>query len=141
MDSLPINARIRHKNVIDEPYDVTANPAVNYMRLALTQMARKYGGDCTLNEVRILNEVISFNLLGRSCSVSALHKATGIPTSTVSRIVKNFVSDGWLSERRDPTDGRKRIVSLGLRSLEQTFNDITESTQCFKDFLEHGRHT
>lgn len=126
--------------MIDEPYDLTALPAVSFMRLALTQMAKKYGGECTLNEVRILNEVIFSKLSGRSCSVSALHQSTGIPTSTVSRIVTNFESDGWLSERRDPTDGRKRIVSLGHRSFERTFDDINESTQGFKDLLEFGQH-
>ena len=111
------------------------------MRIALMQMAKKYGGDCTLNEVRILNQVISCNLLGRFCSVTGLQQATGIPTSTVSRIVTNLESEGWLNGQQHPTDGRKRIVSLGHRSLEQTFDDINESTKWLKDFCEHGRHT
>jgi DNA-binding MarR family transcriptional regulator len=65
--------------------------------------------------LRVINQVVSCCLAGRTCSVTALHKVTGIPVPTVSRAVANLQNDGWLSDQQDPADGRKRIISLGPR--------------------------
>ncbi len=73
--------------------------------------------------------------------MTALYKITGIPMPTVSRSVTHLLSNGWLSAQQDPNDGRKRVISLGPRSLQQTRSDITEAIQWINDFREHGLPT
>ena len=121
--------------------DVTAKAVLEFTRNGLKTLAEKYGGDCTLNEVRVMIQIIRCYLEGRTCSVTALHKVTGIPIPTVSRSVGNLQSDGWLSEQRDPNDGRKRLITFGPRSLEQTPTDLMEAIQWFNDFREQGLAT
>ena len=70
--------------------------------------------------------------------MTALHKVTGISIPSVSRAVTKFQNYGWLSERRDPADGRKRIISLVPRCFKETFDDIDESIRWINDFREHG---
>lgn len=126
-----------HKKV----HDVTPQVVVEFSRNLLRQLAEKYGGDCTLNELRVMNQILRCSLQGQSCSVTALHKVSGIPMPTVSRSVAHLQNDGWLSERPDPDDGRKRIISLGPRSLALTWNDINERIQWINDFRDHGLPT
>ncbi len=121
-----------------KPHNVTAKALIAFTRNLYKTLAGNYGGHCTLNEVRIMNQVFWCHLDGQCCSVPALQKVTGIPLTTVSRIVTNLLSDGWLSEQQDPTDGRKRIISLGLRALKWAYDDIDEQVQWFDDFRERG---
>ena len=123
-----------NKNV----HDVTAQFIVEFTRGLYKTLAEKYGGDCTLNELRVMNQIIRCRLRGRTCSVTALHKVTGIPIPTVSRSVANLQSGGWLSSEQDPDDGRRRIVTLGARSLELASDSIDEMAQWFNDYREHG---
>lgn len=127
--------------MISKPHDVSAKAIVEFSRNLLRELADKYGGDCTLNELRVMNQIIRCNLEGRICYVTALHKVTGIPMPTVSRCVANLQSDGWLSDRRDPTDGRKRIISLSSQSLERTPNDINGRIRWINDYRERGLPT
>ena len=122
----------------NEPHDITAQAVVEFARFGLKILAEKYGGDCTLNEARVMIQIIRCHLEGRTCSVTALHKATGIPIPTVSRAVANLQNDGWLSEQRHPTDGRRRVISFGPRSLEKTPDDIERSIRWLNNFFEHG---
>ena len=108
--------------------------AVNGLKV----IADKYGGDRTLNEVRVMVQIIRCHLDGRTCSVTSLHHATGIPIATVSRAVAGLQKDGWLSEERHPTDGRKRMISFGPRSLEATPGDIDRSIEWINEFRKHG---
>lgn len=124
--------------MINKKHDVTAQAVVEFSRNGLAILAEKYGGDCTLNEVRVMIQIIRCHLEGRTCSVTNLHKATGIPIPTVSRSVANLQNDGWLSEKPDATDGRKRVISFGPRSLETTPDDIKRSIRWINQFCEHG---
>jgi len=125
----------------NKPHEVMAQVVVEFSRILLRELAEKYGGDCTLNELRVMNQIIRCSLEGRTCAVTALHNITGIPTPTVSRSVAHLRSEGWLSEQPDPDDGRKRIISLGPRSLEVTWDDINRRVQWFNDFRKHGLST
>ncbi len=118
--------------------DLMARAVIEFARNGLTILAEKYGGDCTLNEVRVMIQIIRCQLEGRTCSVTALHKVTGIPMPTVSRAVGNLQRDGWLSEQQDPNDGRKRLLSFGPRSIETTPGDIERSIQWINDFRKYG---
>jgi len=124
--------------MINRKHDVTAQAVIEFARNGLKILAEKYGGDCTLNEARVMIQIIRCQLDGRNCSVTALHKATGIPIPTVSRAVTNLKRDGWLSEQPDPTDGRKRLISFGPRSLQTTPDDIERSIEWINNFCEHG---
>ncbi len=125
----------------NRPHDVTAQAVLEFSGNLLRDLAENYGGDCTLNELRVMNQILRCHLVGRSCYVTDLHKVTGIPIPTVSRAVANLQRDGWLSERRDPTDGRKRLITLGPRSLKQTHTDITQAIRWINDFREQGLPT
>ncbi|NCF14828.1 MAG: MarR family transcriptional regulator [Gammaproteobacteria bacterium] len=118
--------------------DMMAQAVIEFARNGLKILSEKYGGDCTLNEARVMVQIIHCHLDGRTCSVTGLHKATGIPIPTVSRAVANLQREGWLSERQDPSDGRKRIISFGPRSEESTPDDIGRSVQWIKDFRKNG---
>ena len=123
----------------DKPYDVTAPAIIEFMRNLFRTLAERYGGGATLNELRVMNQVILCRLNGRSCSVTALHKVTGIPKSTISRVVANLQDDGYLSDRRDTADGRKRIISIGPSFLELVHDDIDGAIRWINDFREYGR--
>jgi DNA-binding MarR family transcriptional regulator len=124
-----------------KPHEVTSQAVVEFMRKMFKTAAEKYGGDCTLNELRVMNQIIRCHLEGRSCSVTALHRVTGIPVSTVSRAVTHLHADNWIAERQDPDDGRRRIISLGPRSLGRTRDDIEEAVRWINEFREHGLPT
>lgn len=124
--------------MIEPPHDVTAPAVVEFVRNLFNTLARKYGSDCTLNELRIMNQIIRCSLMGWTCSVTALHKATGISIPSVSRAVTKFQKNGWLSDNRDPANGRKRIVSLGPRSLKETRDDIDKSICWINNFRDNG---
>lgn len=118
--------------------ELMAKAVVEFAQNGLKIISDKYGGDCTINEVRVMIQMIHCHLRGRTCSVTGLHKATGIPIPTVSRSVANLQREGWLSDCRDPDDGRKRIISFGPRSMESTPEDLQESVQWVKDFRKRG---
>ena len=122
----------------NKPHDITAPAVVEFTRTNLRILSERYGGETTLNELRVINQVIRCDLAGRSCCVTALHRITGIPIPTVSRCVANLQRDGWLSERPDPDDGRKRIISLGAHSSELTRDDIDGAIRWINDFRKHG---
>ncbi len=122
----------------NRPHEVTAKAIVEDSRNLFRLMAEKYGGDCTLNELRVMNQIVYWSLEGWTCCVTDLHKETGIPMPTVSRSIANLQINGWLSDKRDLTDGRKRIISLSPSAQEQTSREIREAIQWFNDFRKHG---
>ena len=75
--------------------DLMSQAVIEFARNGLKILSGKYGGDCTLNEARVMVQIIHCHLDGRTCSVTGLHKATGIPIPTVSRAVANLQSEGW----------------------------------------------
>ena len=127
--------------MINTQQETSAQAVAKFGRNLLTELSGKFGGACTLNEVRVMCQINSCSLDGRTCTVTALHKVTGIPIPTVSRSVANLQSNGWLSVRPDPDDGRRRIISLAPRSLQKTCDDIDEAVRRINDFREHGLPT
>lgn len=125
----------------NKPHDVTPEAFVEFARNLYLLLAKKFGGDTTLNELRVMNQIILCYFKGRNCSVTSLHEVTGIPIPTVSRAVANLQYCGFLSERRDPNDGRRRIVSLDPRTMEQVTVDINEMIQWINDIRKHGLAT
>ncbi len=119
-------------------HNVTAQVVVDFARGLYRVLAEKHGGDCTLNELRVMNQIICCCLQGQTCCVTDLHKVIGIPMPTVSRSVAHLQSNGLLSEQQDPDDGRRRIVTLSPRALEMVSSNIEEMAEWFNDYREHG---
>ena len=118
---LPATSRPRHNFV-------TRDTVIEYHARFLRYMAKKYGGETTLNELRVMNQILRCRfrvgfvchlceLPCDSCGPTAISKMTGIPKSTVSRAVYNLVQAGWLREERHTDDGRRIIVQLGDATL------------------------
>ena len=124
--------------MIDKPHDVTAPAVVEFTRTLFRTLSDRFGGETTLNELRVITQVVRCQLARRTCCVTALHQVTGIPIPTVSRCVANLQDDGWLSEQPDPSDGRKRIIFICPRSVKLAHDDINGMIQWINDFREHG---
>ena len=124
--------------MINQTHEVTAPAVVDFMRTMLKTLSDRFGGEITLNELRVITQVVQCHLAGRTCSVTALHRITGIPIPTVSRSVAHLQSEGWLSERLDPSDGRKRTIFIGPRSMKLAQDDINVGIQWFNDFPDHS---
>ena len=122
----------------DKTQGVTARALIEFHRILLKEIAENFGGDITLNEIRIMNPIILCSVQGRTCYVTALNKMSWIPIPTVSRTVAKLQNKGWLSERRDFDDGRKRQIFLGPRSVQQIRDEISEKVQWFKEFQENA---
>jgi DNA-binding MarR family transcriptional regulator len=118
----------------DKPQELTDQAVMEFSRMLFRSVAETYGGATTLNELRIMNQIVVCHLKGRTCHVTALHKVTGIPIPTVSRSVAHLQSERWLSEQRDPDDGRKRLISLGPRALDRIYDDIRGDIEWLKEF-------
>ena len=123
--------------MIDKRHEVTAPAVVEYTRTVLKTLSERFGGEITLNELRVITQVLRCHLAGRTCGVTVLHRVTGIPIPTVSRSVAHLQSEGWLSERPDPSDGRKRTIFIGPRTMKLAHDDINVMIQWIKDFREH----
>ena len=124
--------------MFDKSHEVTAPAVVEFTRTMLKTLSDRFGGEVTLNELRVITQVLRCHLAGRTCGVTVLHRVTGIPIPTVSRSVAHLQSEGWLSERADPSDGRKRIIFIGPRSMKLAHDDVNVAIQWIKDFREHG---
>jgi DNA-binding MarR family transcriptional regulator len=117
----------------NNPHEITGRVVIEFSRRLFSSVAEKYGGDTTLNELRIMNQIVVCHLNGQTCYVTALHNLTDIPIPTVSRSVAHLQSQGWLSEQRDPDDGRKRLISLGPRALDRIYDDIGGDVKWLKE--------
>ena len=110
--------------------DPTPRQVARVSKYLFKLMAEKYGGDSTLNELRVMNAVINFEMTADGqCGVTNLASETEIPISTVSRSVGNLLDKGFLSECIDPDDRRRHIVSLGPRS-QSLQDDIAGIIEC-----------
>jgi len=117
-----------------KPHALTDLAVMEFSRKLFRSVAETYGGDTTLNELRVMNQIVVCHLKGRTCHVTALHKVTGISIPTVSRSVAHLQRGGWLSEQEDPNDGRKRLISLGPRALDRIYDDIRGDIEWLKEF-------
>jgi len=97
----------------------TPAEVIEYGAELTRRFAEKYGGQMTVNQLRVIHSVMSClyrNGNDYSCTVKWIHEDTGIPLSTISRAVAGLVDTGWMAEEANPEDGRSRIVRLGPKS-------------------------
>ncbi len=99
----------------NKPHDVTAQAVVQFTRILFGVLSEKNGGDTTLNELRVMNQIILCHIKGRCCSVTALHKVTGISTLAQTSLdyISSFESDSILH--------REYIQIVFSKSIEDAF--------------------
>jgi DNA-binding MarR family transcriptional regulator len=71
----------------------------------------KYGGETTLNEFRVMNQIIICYLQGSSpCTFRCLVSKIPVKRSTISRAVTRLVQRECVREEIDPRDRRRRLI-------------------------------
>ena len=97
---------------------ITEKTIAQFIDTLLEQLGGKYGGEATLNEARVIACCYLTHSLGQSGSITSISKGLGIPTSTAHRAVTNLIDKGWLQDRQDPQDGRRRIIELTEKAID-----------------------
>ena len=90
----------------------TDNTITTFTRWFFAHLAEKYGGDVTLNELRVINRIYSESFTTRAAHVTTLAASLNMPMSTVARAVGNLITKGWLIESTNGDDGRVRDIYL-----------------------------
>jgi DNA-binding MarR family transcriptional regulator len=118
------------QNDLDSKELATTRYLHEFMGEVLRLLSVHFQGQTTLNDLRIGNYI---GLLSQHQSKATSNKdiaeALGIPPSTVSRIVKDFVEAKWVAEDSHPEDGRKKLLSIALDhdradGFEKSFRSI-----------------
>ncbi|MEM1175483.1 MAG: helix-turn-helix domain-containing protein [Pseudomonadota bacterium] len=106
---------------------ITEKAIAEFSRHLFERVARKYGGDCTINELRVMNAAYWFSYNDNQCTPTLLAQTTGIPKSTVSRSLASLIDKGWLTDEQDAEDRRRRIIKLSEKSLATRSADFTDA--------------
>lgn len=86
---------------------------------SMNLLAEFYGGETTLNQIRVAQYVNwQSTCLGHPTMHQEICAALDMPASTVTRAIAKFIDLGWLIEKTDPNDGRKRINLINLINLD-----------------------
>ena len=118
--------------------EFTREAVVEFIRELLEDLSRVRAGETTVNELRIVNQLISCHMQGRTCTVTSLHRKTRIPMPTVSRIIAQLQSRGWVCDEPDPEDGRSRIIRMRPEALETMTIDFDAMAEWLNAFGERG---
>ena len=89
-----------------------------YNAAYLDTVASNFGGEATVNEIRVMNCVSRSHMIDKDIGVSFISGELGIPKSTVSRAVLNLRAGGWIREEISCLDGRKRLLRLTEKLLD-----------------------
>lgn len=121
-----------------EPREFTGEVVVEFVRQLLEALTRVRAGETTVNELRIVNQLIICHLHGFDCTVTSLHRKTRIPMPTVSRIITQLQGKGWICDTPDPNDGRRRIIKLKPNALETMTIDFEAMAEWLNSFSQRG---
>ncbi len=105
---------------------ITPLDSVEYGAELTRLFSEKYGGQTTVNQLRVIHSVLICLLRNGPnypCTAKWIHEDTDIPLSTISRATAGLVDTGWMTEEQHPEDGRSRIIRLGPAS-DRTPADI-----------------
>ena len=114
--------------------EFTREAVVFFIRQLLEELVRVRAGETTVNELRVVNQMIICHLHGGSCTVTGLHRQTNIPMPTVSRIVTQLQFKGWVCDEQDPDDGRKRIIRLKPEAFDTMTIDFEAMAEWLNSF-------
>ncbi len=86
-------------------------PMAEWVAVLFDLIIHKYGGTTSLNEFRVMNQIMICYLQGSSpCTLPYLASKTPVKRSTISRVVSRLVQRGYIREEIDPWDRRKRLI-------------------------------
>ncbi len=86
-------------------------PMAEWIAVLFDHIILEYGGETTLNEFRVMNQIIICYLQGSSpATFSYLVSKTPLKRSTISRVVSRLVQRGYVREKIDPRDRRRRLI-------------------------------
>ncbi len=90
--------------------------SVHYLQVFMGEVLRLFAehfrGETTINHLRIGNYLgIRCYFEGRPTTNKDISTALGIPSSTVSRVITEFLQRGYIVEAPDPDDGRVRLIT------------------------------
>ncbi len=120
----------------------TAQEIQAFIGLFLGTLARHFGGETTLNHLRIGSYIALMSLyVGDATSNKDIAETLGISRPTVSRIVHEFIQQKWVRERAHPEDGRRRIIEImpghpASDRFERDFRRLLNTL--LKRYEEHG---
>lgn len=97
--------------------ELSPTGVVLFARYVFDGCARIYGGDTTVNQLRILNELYQSHMAGREVSQRQIAESLGIPASSVSRTIIKLLEGGWIREYPHPADRRRRLYRLSQKTL------------------------
>ena len=92
-------------------------------------MAKHFGDEITLRELRVRFRLFSECAKGPldEFTYGEIAKATGVPSATISRYLLFCIVDGCLSERIDPEDRRRRLLSLSPAGADRMMAFLKEA--------------
>jgi DNA-binding MarR family transcriptional regulator len=96
----------------------------DFMWAMISYHAHRFGGR-PIAEMLVSWTMIMLADRGISPTIGELAKATGMPRATVSRYVNHQIEVGWIEERVDATNRRRRELlqtELGAQELEHMMN-------------------
>jgi len=72
----------------------------------------------TLGELAVLTSIAKGVYLQKPTTVREVAASTGLSRWSVSRSVLRFIESGWIMEKKDPKDSRKKLLVWTDRSFE-----------------------
>ncbi len=100
--------------------DLSIQQRAELANLIITKLAAEHGRGTTLSHLLTISQVEVCLLSGAECTASQLQRSTGIPSSTISNILKKFVQTGYLVQQPDSDDERRRIIGFGPLAFDST---------------------
>ena len=98
---------------LDSAESATTRYLHQFVGQLLTMLGADFGGDTTINHLRIGNFIgLKSQHMGEATSNAEIAEALGISRPTVSRIVADFLASGWICDEPHPSDGRKRLLTI-----------------------------
>ena len=104
--------------------------------LILRLLAERFGGETTVNQMRIGHYVGLKSLYEKEPTNNTdISRSLKIPRSTVSRIITDCIAKGWVREQSDPEDGRKKMLVVPTDHPEADGFE-TDFRKALAEFLE-----
>jgi len=100
--------------------DISNQEVQELMYEIFSLLAEQFDGDTTLNSLRIGNYIgLKSIYYSNPTNNTDIARTLNISPSTVSRLVNNLVSMGYVAEAAHPSDGRVRLISISPDHPEQ----------------------
>jgi len=91
---------------------MNAKDMANWIAFLFDHIIEKYGGETTLNEFRVMQEITRRSLYGQSTTLTEIYNVTGVKKATVSRVVSRLRERGYVFEEIDRHDRRVRQIHV-----------------------------